>query len=75
MDKKLTRINKLKTFFGINTSVLSMLLTTIVLGLGEKMGERFLPVYLLAIGGTTYAVGLLNAMDNFLSAIYSYVGG
>ena len=75
MAKKLTSIDKLKAFFGINPSMLSMLLMTIVLGLGEKMGERFLPIYLLAIGGTTMAVGLLNAMDNFLSAIYSYAGG
>ncbi|NJD01948.1 MAG: MFS transporter [Ruminiclostridium sp.] len=75
MDKELTKINKTKAFFGINTSMLSMLLMAIVLGLGEKMGERFLPVYLLAIGGTTFAVGLLNSMDNFLSAVYSYVGG
>jgi predicted MFS family arabinose efflux permease len=55
--------------------MISMLLMAIVLGMGEKLGERFLPVYLLAIGGTTFAVGSLNALDNFLSAIYSYVGG
>ena len=62
-------------FFGINASMLSMLFMVIVLGLGEKMGERFLPVYIIALGGSAYAVGFLNAMDNFLSAIYSYIGG
>lgn len=62
-------------FFGFNKSMLSMLVMVILLGLGEKMGERFLPVYLLAIGGTTYAVGLLNALDVFLGAIYSFIGG
>ena len=70
--KKATR---LKAFFGINRSVFFMLVMAIILGLGEKMGERFLPIYLLAIGGSTFAVGLLNSMDNFLSAVYSYVGG
>jgi predicted MFS family arabinose efflux permease len=75
MDNKPTRIDKAKAFFGINTSMVSMLVMAIVLGMGEKLGERFLPVYLLAIGGTTFAVGLLNSMDNFLSAIYSYIGG
>lgn len=59
----------------MNKSMMSMLLMVILLGLGEKMGERFLPVYLLAVGGSTYAVGLLNAMDNFLSAIYAFIGG
>lgn len=55
--------------------MLSMLLMVVLLGLGEKMGERFLPIYILAIGGTTYAVGFLNSLDNFLSAVYSYIGG
>ena len=75
MNEKPTKVNKIKAFFGINTSMVSMLIMAIALGLGEKLGERFLPVYLLAIGGTTLSVGLLNSMDNFLSAIYSYIGG
>ncbi len=75
MLEKNTKLNKAKAFFGINSSMVSMLMMAVVLGLGEKMGERFLPVYILAIGGTTFAVGFLNSMDNFLSAIYSYIGG
>lgn len=74
MKKKNSLVNK-DNFFGFNKSVTSMLVMVILLGLGEKMGERFLPVYLLAIGGSVYAVGLLNALDNFLSAIYSFIGG
>lgn len=71
-------MNNSSTFkerFGLNASILSMLGMVILIGMGEKMGERFLPIYILAIGGSTYAVGALNAIDNFLSAIYSYVGG
>ncbi|MFN2165163.1 MAG: MFS transporter, partial [Anaerolineae bacterium] len=52
------------------------LLTMVVLvGLGEKMAERFLPIYLVALGGGALSVGLLNGMDNLLSALYSYPGG
>lgn len=65
----------LKEQFGLNASILSMLGMVVLIGMGEKMGERFLPIYILAIGGSTYAVGALNAIDNFLSAIYSYIGG
>jgi len=65
----------LKERFGLNASILSMLGMVILIGMGEKMGERFLPIYILAIGGSSYAVGALNAIDNFLSAIYSYIGG
>jgi MFS family permease len=39
------------------------------------MAERFLPIYILALGGGTLAIGLLQAMDNLLSALYSFPGG
>jgi len=52
-----------------------MIALVILVGLGEKMAERFLPLYLLAIGGSIWAVGGLNAMDNLLSALYSFPGG
>ncbi len=61
--------------FGMNASMGAMLVMVVLLGMGEKMGERFLPVYLLALGSSAYAVGLLNALDNFLSAIYALLGG
>ena len=66
---------RLASFFGINSSMVSMLIMVILIGMGEKMAERFLPLYLIALGGSIYAVGFLNAMDNFLSAIYSFPGG
>lgn len=56
-------------------SMLTMMLMVIFVGLGEKLAERFLPVYLLAIGGTNFIVSALNGTDNFLSALYSFPGG
>lgn len=47
----------------------------VLVGLGERLAERFLPIYLLALGGGVIAVGVLNAMDNLLSALYSFPGG
>lgn len=55
--------------------MIAMLLMAIFVGLGEKMAERFLPIYLIALGGTPIIIGLLNGMDNLLSALYSYPGG
>lgn len=52
-----------------------MIIMVVLIMLGEKMGERFLPLYILAIGGSNLAVGFLNAMDNLLSALYSFPGG
>jgi len=47
----------------------------ILVGMGERLAERFLPIYLLALGGGALSIGLLNGMDNLLSALYSFPGG
>ncbi len=71
-----TQFNKRFTdFFGINKNISAMIILVVLVMLGEKMGERFLPLYILAIGGTNLAVGFLNALDNLLSALYSFPGG
>ncbi|MFH1226669.1 MAG: MFS transporter [Planctomycetota bacterium] len=70
-----SNIQRLISFFGINASITAMVVMVIFVGLGEKMAERFLPIYILALGGSTFAVGFLNAMDNLLSALYSFPGG
>ncbi|MBM4399322.1 MAG: MFS transporter [Candidatus Cloacimonetes bacterium] len=69
------RIKQVTSFLGLKRSMLAMLLMAIFVGLGEKMAERFLPIYLIALGGTPIIIGLLNGMDNLLSALYSYPGG
>ncbi len=74
-DKKTeekTNTNK-KSLFSI--SMITLLTVVILVGMGEKMGERFLPLYLIALGGSTFSVSLLNGTDNLLSALYSFPGG
>jgi MFS family permease len=66
---------RLINFLGLRRSIIAMLSMVILVGMGEKMAERFLPLYIIALGGTTIAVGLLNGMDNLLSALYSFPGG
>jgi len=66
---------KIFGFLGLNQSILGLLGMVILVGLGEKMAERFLPIYLLALGGGALSIGLLNGMDNLLSALYSFPGG
>jgi MFS family permease len=66
---------QLKTFLGINKGISGLLIMVILVGLGEKMAERFLPLYLTALGASLLLPGLLNGLDVFLSAIYSIPGG
>ncbi len=62
-------------FLGLRRSLLAMLLMAVLVGMGEKMAERFLPIYLIALGGSTLSIGLLNGLDNLLSALYAFPGG
>ncbi len=62
-------------FLGLKKNMVVLLSMVVLVGLGEKMAERFLPLYLVALGGGTFSIGLLNGMDNLLSALYSYPGG
>ena len=62
-------------FFGIRRSIAGLLVMVVLVGMGERMAERFLPIYLLALGGGALSVGVLNGLDNLLSALYSFPGG
>lgn len=66
---------KIIEFLGLRKNVVILLAMVILVGMGEKMAERFLPVYLIALGGGIMSVGLLNGLDNLLSALYSFPGG
>lgn len=63
------------SFLGLERGTIAVLAMVILVGMGEKMAERFLPIYILALGGGALAIGLLQAMDNLLSALYSFPGG
>lgn len=62
-------------FLGLRKSMVAMLTMAILVGMGERMAERFLPIYLLALGGGTMAIGALGGLQNLLSALYSFPGG
>jgi MFS family permease len=66
---------RLSEFLGLQRSTVGVLAMVVLVGMGERMAERFLPIYMLALGGGVLAIGLLQAMDNLLSALYSFPGG
>ena len=66
---------KIADFLGLQRSMLGLLAMVVLVGMGEKMSERFLPIYLVALGSGMLWPGFLNALDNLLSALYSLPGG
>jgi MFS family permease len=71
----LTKILQLTNFLGLQRSTVGMLFMVILVGMGERMAERFLPIYLIALGSGPIVIGLLNGLDNLLSALYAFPGG
>jgi MFS family permease len=69
------RTARISGFLGLQRSTVGVLTMVVLVGMGERMAERFLPIYILALGGGVLAVGLLQAMDNLPSALYSFPGG
>ncbi|MHA1910343.1 MAG: MFS transporter [Candidatus Kariarchaeaceae archaeon] len=79
MSNSSSKTHDQKTDYRIRTllkpNVLILLVIVVLIGMGEKMAERFLPLYLYALGGGALSIGLLSGMDNLLSALYSFPGG
>jgi MFS family permease len=69
---------RVRTFLAGRRSIVGLLGMIVLVGMGEHMAERFLPLYLqqLAQASTAVmAIGLLAGMDDLLSALYSFPGG
>ncbi len=71
----MTRLKIVSNFLGLTQSTVGLLFMVVLVGMGERMAERFLPIYLLSLGGGVISIGLLNGLDNFLSAVYAFPGG
>lgn len=71
----MSRLKIVSNFLGLTKSTVGLLFMVVLVGMGERLAERFLPIYLLALGGGVISIGLLNGLDNFLSAIYAFPGG
>ena len=71
----MSRLRNAALFLGLRQSIVGLLAMVILLDMGERMAERFLPIYLMALGGGAISVGLLNGLDNLLSALYAFPGG
>src|SRR5215470_12538388 len=71
----MNRLNTVVEALGLRRSIVGVLAMAVLVGMGERMADRFLPVYLLALGSGLLWPGLLNALNNLLGALYSFPGG
>jgi MFS family permease len=68
-------IQKIVDFLSLKKSVVAVLLMIILIGMGEWMADRFMPLYIRALGGGLEIIGVLSGMKNLLGALYSFPAG
>jgi MFS family permease len=74
-ESPVNRPLKLAQDMGLRRSIVGILCMAVLVGMGERMSERFLPIYLIALGSGMLWPGFLNAINNLVSALYSFPGG
>ena len=62
-------------FFSLKKSIVAVLAMIVLIGMGEWMADRFLPLYIEKLGGTIVAIGVLSGLKNLLGALYSFPAG
>ncbi len=68
-------LKRFSEFLALKKNTATLLVMVLLVGMGERIAERFLPLYLLALGGGIASVGLFSGLNNFTNALYSYFGG
>ena len=71
----MSRAKQVSDFLGLTKSTVGLMFMVVLVGMGERLAERFLPIYLLALGGGVISIGLLNGLHKFLSAVCAFPGG
>lgn len=74
-DEHVSFLQRVISFFSIKKSMAAVLLMIILIGMGEWMADRFMPLYIRALGGGLEVIGVLSGMKNLLGALYSFPAG
>ena len=62
-------------FLGLQRNPALLLVALVLAGTGEKLWLGFVPKYLETLGATVFIIGLFDAVQTLLGALYAYPGG
>jgi MFS family permease len=65
----------LAEFLALRRNTALLLIALVLAGTGEKLWLGFAPKYLQLLGATVFIIGLFDALQTFLGAVYAYPGG
>ncbi len=62
-------------FLGLKRDIVLLLGMSILVGLGERLGSRYIPKYLEFLGAGAIAIGIYGTVENLFGALWSLPGG
>jgi len=67
--------DRIKTWLGLEPNIMVMLVTFLILGMGEELWTRFIPKYLEFLGASVWVIALYGTLKDLIDAVYQYPGG
>ena len=71
----MTGWQKISEFLALRRNTSLLLVALVLAGTGEKLWLGFAPKYIETLGGSILIIGLFDALQTFLGAVYAYPGG
>jgi MFS family permease len=71
----MSRLKTISEFLALRRNTSLLLIALLLAGTGEKLWLGFAPKYIETLGGGIFIIGLFDALQTFLGAIYAYPGG
>jgi MFS family permease len=66
---------RLAEFLALRRNTSLLLVALVLAGTGEKLWLGFVPKYLQTLGASIFVIGLFDALQTLLGALYAYPGG
>ena len=66
---------RLADFLALRRNTSLLLVALVLAGTGEKLWLGFAPKYLETLGAGVFIIGLFDALQTLLGAVYAYPGG
>jgi len=71
----MNRLRNISEFLALRRNTSLLLVALLLAGTGEKLWLGFASKYIETLGGGIFIIGLFDALQTFLGAIYAYPGG
>jgi MFS family permease len=69
------RLRNISEFLALRRNTSLLLVALVLAGTGERLWLGFAPKYIETLGGTILIIGLFDALQTLLGALYAYPGG